>query len=123
LQPSGYTGTEPSQSKEPGSNGLLLDHNGNLVLCQHGDRQLARMEAPLDKPAVAFTTLASHYEGMRFSSPNDAVYNTAGELFFTDPPYGLPAQSDEAPAKEIPYNGVYKITQDGDVILLTDSIT
>src|SRR5690554_4762024 len=75
LQPSGYTASEPSQSKEPGSNGLLLDSNGKLVLCQHGDRRMARMEAPLDRPAATFAALATNYEGMRFNSPNDAVYN------------------------------------------------
>lgn len=123
LQPSGYTGTETSQSKEPGSNGLLLDGNGNLVLCQHGDRQMGRMEAPLDKPAATFTSLADDYNGMRFNSPNDAVFNTSGELFFTDPPYGLPTQNDEDPTKEIPFNGVYKVKQNGDVVLLTDNIT
>ncbi|MFB2117827.1 SMP-30/gluconolactonase/LRE family protein [Parapedobacter sp. 2B3] len=123
LQPSGYTGTEPSQSKEPGSNGLLLDRSGNLVLCQHGNRQMARMEAPLDRPATMFTTLANQYNGMRFSSPNDAVFNATGELFFTDPPYGLPAQNDEDPAKEIPFNGVYKVNPNGEAVLLTDSIT
>ncbi|HEV7780008.1 MAG TPA: SMP-30/gluconolactonase/LRE family protein, partial [Chitinophagaceae bacterium] len=88
LQPSGYTGTEPSPCKEPGSNGLLLDKNGDLVLCQHGNRQMARMDAPLDKPEAKFITLAEKFEGKRFSSPNDAVYNSSGELFFTDPPYG-----------------------------------
>lgn len=123
LKPSGYTGTAPSKSKEPGSNGLLLDKDGRLILCQHGNRQLARMEAPLNQPAPAFAALASHYEGMRFSSPNDAVFDASGELFFTDPPYGLPAQNDEDPAKEIPFNGVYKVKQNGNVILLTDRIT
>src|SRR5690606_28100558 len=103
LKPSGYTGTAPSKSKEPGSNGLLLDKDGRLILCQHGNRQLTRMEAPLNQPAPAFSALASHYEGMRFSSPNDAVFDASGELFFTDPPYGLPAQNDEDPAKEIPF--------------------
>src|SRR5678810_1373974 len=48
LKPSGYTGTEPSLCKEPGSNGLTFDKNGNLILCQHGNRQMARMDAPLD---------------------------------------------------------------------------
>lgn len=123
LQPSGYTGSEPSQSKEPGSNGLVLDSAGHLVLCQHGDRQMSRMEAPLDKPIATFSTLASQHEGMRFSSPNDAVYNASGELFFTDPPYGLPTQNDDDPTKEIPFNGVYKVTAEGEVILLTDRIT
>lgn len=123
LQPSGYTGTQPSQSKEPGSNGLLLDDTGSLVLCQHGNRQLARMVAPLDKPEATFATLAESYKGKRFSSPNDAVFNRAGELFFTDPPYGLPAQNDDDPAKEIAFNGVYKVKQKGEVVVLTDRIT
>jgi gluconolactonase len=123
LKPSGYTGAEPSLCKEPGSNGLILDLNGNLVLCQHGDRQMGKMDAPLDKPEAKFTSLANKYNGKRFSSPNDAVYNSAGELFFTDPPYGLQTQDDTDPKKEISFNGVYKVKKDGSVILLVDSIT
>lgn len=122
LKPSGFTGTV-SESKEPGSNGLILDNEGNLVLCQHGDRRMAKMDAPLDKPAANFITLADKYDGKRFSSPNDAVFNKAGELFFTDPPYGLPSQGDNDPQKEISFNGVYKVKKDGAVILLVDSIT
>lgn len=122
LKPSGFSGTN-SQSKEPGSNGLVLDPEGNLVLCQHGNRQMARMDAPLDNPEAKYITIADKFNGKRFSSPNDAVYNSAGELFFTDPPYGLPAQNDSDPAKEISFNGVYKVKKNGGVILLTDSIT
>jgi len=123
LKPSGYTGTEPSLCKEPGSNGLVFDKNGNLVLCQHGNRQMARMDAPLDKPEAKFITLADKYNGKRFSSPNDAVYNSAGELFFTDPPYGLQTQNDSDAKKEISFNGVYKVKTNSEVILLVDSIT
>lgn len=123
LKPSGYTGAEPSSSKEPGSNGLTLDNNGNLVLSQHGNRQVARMDAPLDKPEAKFIPLAAKYNNKRFSSPNDCVFNNAGELFFTDPPYGLPTQDDKDPMKEQPHNGVYKVKKDGTVILLVDSIT
>jgi len=122
LSPSGFSGTA-SKSKETGSNGLTFDLKGNLVLCQHGNRQMARMDAPLDKPAAIFFTLADRYKGKRFSSPNDAVYNSQGELFFTDPPYGLQSQDDTDPKKEIPFNGVYKLKQNGTVILLTDSIS
>lgn len=122
LKPSGFGGAE-TESKEPGSNGLLLDADGNLVLCQHGNRQVAKMDAPLDKPQAKYISLADRYNGKRLSSPNDAVYNQAGELYFTDPPYGLPLQNDEDPAKEIPFNGVYKVKKNGEVILLTDSIT
>jgi len=123
LKPSGYTGTEPSVCKEPGSNGLTFDKNGDLVLCQHGDRRMARMDAPLDKPEAKFITLADTYNGKRLSSPNDAVYNSAGELFFTDPPYGLQTQDDSDTKKEISFNGVYKVKANGEVILLVDSIT
>jgi gluconolactonase len=123
LKPSGYTGVEPSPCKEPGSNGLILDLNGNLVLCQHGDRQMGKMDASLDKPEAKFISIANKYNGKRFSSPNDAVYNSAGELFFTDPPYGLQTQDDTDPKKEISFNGVYKVKANGEVILLVDSIT
>lgn len=121
LTPSGYTDTIP-RGGEMGSNGLLLDAKGNLVLCQCGNRQMARMDAPLDKPAPKYTSLADRYTNKRFSSPNDATYNSAGELFFTDPPYGLETQSDNDPKKEIAWNGVYKVKTDGDVVLLLDSI-
>jgi len=123
LEPSGYTDTATSNSKEPGSNGLALDSEGNLVLCQHGNRQVAKMDAPLNKPEARFIPLAEKYEGKRFSSPNDVVFNSVGDLFFTDPPYGLPAQNDDDPAKEIPFNGIYKVKSTGELILLADGIT
>ena len=123
LKPSGYTGAEPSQCKEPGSNGLTFDSSGNLVLCQHGDRRMAKMDAAVDKPEAKFITIADKYNGKRFSSPNDAAYNDAGELFFTDPPYGLQTQGDNDSKKEISFNGVYKVKTNGEVILLVDSIT
>ncbi|RYZ60839.1 MAG: SMP-30/gluconolactonase/LRE family protein [Chitinophagaceae bacterium] len=121
LTPSGYTGTA-KRGGETGSNGLLLDAQGRLVLCQHGDRRLARMEAPLEKPQARFTTLAGSYKGKKFDSPNDAVYNSKGELFFTDPPYGLEKYIKD-PLKELSFQGVYKRTLSGEVVLLTDTIT
>ena len=83
---------------------------------------MAKMDAPLDQPKPNFITLAGKYDGKRFNSPNDAIYNSEGELFFTDPPYGLEKQTDD-PKKEIPWNGVYKVKTDGSVVLLVDSIT
>jgi gluconolactonase len=123
LKPSGYTGTTPSKCKEPGSNGLTIDTDGHLVLCQHGDRAVSLMDAPFDKPAAKFITLVNKYEGKKLNSPNDLVFNADGELFFTDPPYGLFTQDDSDSAKEIKHNGVYKVKKDGTVILLVDSIT
>jgi gluconolactonase len=121
LTPSGYTDTA-KRGGETGSNGLLTDKDGNLVLCQHGNRQMARMDAPLDKPLAKFISIAGLYNGKRFNSPNDAVYNSKGELFFTDPPYGLEKRMED-PKKEIPFQGVYKVKTSGEVVLLTDTIT
>jgi gluconolactonase len=122
LKPSGYTDSVPSICKEPGSNGLILDDAGNLVLCQHGDRRMARMDAPLDKSSPSFITIADKYDGKKFSSPNDAVYNN-GELFLTDPPYGLRTQDDKDPKKETTFNGVYRVSKDGKVSVVTDSLS
>lgn len=121
LSPSGYTGNI-QRSGETGSNGLTINPEGQLVLCQHGNRQLTFMKAPLDKPVADFITIAGNYNGKRFNSPNDVVYNKAGEAFFTDPPYGL-EKNMEDPQKEIPFQGVYKVTKSGEVVLLVDSLT
>jgi gluconolactonase len=121
LTPSGYSDSV-KRGGEMGSNGLTLDLNGQLVLCQHGNRQMARMDASLDQPKSAFISIANNYKGKKFNSPNDVVYNSDGELFFTDPPYGLEKQLND-PKKEIPFQGVYKVKKNGDVILLVDSLT
>jgi gluconolactonase len=121
LTPSGYTG-EGQYSREGGSNGLLLDAEGRLVLCQHGDRRMARLLAPLHAPAPKFETIADTYQGKRFNSPNDAAYDASGNLYFTDPPYGLPGNRNEL-GKELDFQGVYKVKPDGTVILLVDSLT
>ena len=121
LTPSGYTDSV-QRSGEMGSNGLTLDGNGNLVLCQHGNRQVARMDAPIDQPSPKYITLANNFQGKKFNSPNDLTYNSVGELFFTDPPYGLEEGVTDS-KKEIPFQGVYKIKQNGEVVLLIDSLT
>lgn len=118
LKPAGYTGKTPSNSGEEGSNGLALDNNGKLVLCQHGDRRIAALEAPLDAPQATFTTLADGYDGKKFNSPNDLAIRKNGDYFFTDPPYGMPKNT----AQEIPFQGVYKLSG-GTVTLLVDSLT
>jgi gluconolactonase len=99
-----------------------LDNQGRLVLCQCGNRQLARMDAPLDKPQAKYISLANSYNGKKFNSPNDLVFNSKGELFFTDPPYGLEKQMDD-PKKEIPFQGVFKVKTNGEVVLVTDTLT
>ncbi len=120
LKPSGYTGNDP-RNGESGSNGLVLDQKGRLVLCQHGDRRVARLDASLDDPQPKFTTLADRYEGKRLNSPNDAVVDSHGAIYFTDPPYGLEKGMDD-PKKELPFQGVYRIGTDGKLTLLTKDL-
>lgn len=124
LQPSGYTGDRP-RGGEPGSNGLALDRRGRLLLCQHGDRRLARLDAPLDDPRPNFVTLADRHDGRRFNSPNDLVVHSSGAVYFTDPPYGLTGYTEDVsqiPDKDIPFQGVYRLAPDGEVTLLTKEL-
>lgn len=116
MIPSGYSGKKP-RGGEPGSNGLTLDSQGRLVLCQHGDRQVARQEHD-----GKITVLARYYNYRRFNSPNDLVYKKNGDLYFTDPPYGLEGNIKD-PAKEIMFQGVYRLNKDGKVDLLTRDLT
>ncbi len=106
LARSGYRGAEPFPGKEPGSNGLAFDQAGRLVLCRHGDREVGRLE-----PDGRLATVAARYEGHRLNSPNDLVFDSNGNLFFTDPPFGLPGVFQD-PGKA-PVQGVFRLTPDG----------
>jgi gluconolactonase len=121
LEPSGYTGSEP-RGGEPGANGLALDAERNLLLCQHGDRRIARMGADLAQPKPVYATVADRYEGARFNSPNDLVIDSSGNIYFTDPPYGLEDGPADA-ARELDVHGVYRVSPDGQVVLLVDDLT
>ncbi len=116
MKPSGYTGQKP-RGGEPGSNGLLLDGAGRLVLCQHGDRRIVRREKD-----GSWTTLADRYQGKRLNSPNDAVFKSNGDLYFTDPPYGLMGEERKS-LGELGFCGVYRLSTDARLTLLTDRMT
>jgi len=121
LTPSGYTGTETHYSNEPGSNGLTLNNEGKLVMCQHGDRRVAMMDATIATPESKFISLADNFQGKKLNSPNDVVFRSNGDFFFTDPPYGLPKQEND-PSRETLFQGVYKVSK-GVASLITDSLT
>ena len=116
LKPSGYTGKPPYGGAEPGSNGLAYDPNGRLVLAEHGDRRIGRLERNGRK-----TTLVDHYEGKRINTPNDLVFKSNGDLYFTDPPFGLPKSFDD-PRKELAFQGVYRLAKNGKLTLLIKDI-
>ena len=116
LTKSGYTGEDIGEYGQPGSNGLTLDEQGRLTLCQHGNRRVVRIEQN-----GLTTVLADTFEGKRFNSPNDLVYRSDGTLFFTDPPFGLPKFHDD-PRREAPHAGVYSV-RDGKVQLVSTDFT
>lgn len=117
LKPSGYTGLGP-YSAEPGSNALLLDSEGRLVSCEHGDRRISVLTKGGGK-----RTLVDNYQGKRLNSPNDGVFKSNGDLYFTDPPYGLPKQADD-PSREMDFSGVFRVSKvGGAVTLLTRDMT
>ncbi len=111
MDPSGAEGD--NGEKEPGSNGLMLDAKGRLVVCDHGNRRLYRVEKDGSK-----TTLADRYNGKRFNSPNDLVINSKGDIYFTDPPYGLKDKS----KRELDFCGVYRLSINGKVTLVTKEL-
>ncbi len=116
LDPSGGT-SDRKGFREPGSNGLAVDANNNLILCQDATRRVVRMEKD-----GKFTVLADRYEGKRFNSPNDMAIRKNGDIYFTDPPYGLEGLN-ESPIKELPFNGVFRLSPDGKVTLLLKDLT
>ena len=79
-----------------------------------GDRRVARLDSPLKDPKPKYVTIADRYDGKRLNSPNDAVVHSNGAIYFTDPPYGLEKNVDD-PAKELPFQGVYRIAPDGNL--------
>lgn len=122
LYPSGFTGPRAREGvdREQGANGLTFDARGRLVLCQHGDRRVARLENG------RFHTLAEYYQHRRFNSPNDLVYAANGDLYFTDPPYGLPRDPDNPNrllGQELLFSGVYLLRSSGEVVCLTKELT
>ena len=114
--PSGYNGSDIAEYRQPGSNGITVDPQGNIVVDQHGNRRVVRLENDGGE-----TIIADKFNGKRFNSPNDLVYRSDGTLFFTDPPFGLPNFGDD-PRKELAYAGVYSL-REGKLQLLTKEFT
>ena len=120
LSPSGMTNHAPHSTDE-GANGLTLDNEGNLILCQHGNRAVSKLKNwSFDTPE--YEILVDHFEGKWLNSPNDLAINQKGEIFFTDPPYGLKDQDRDA-LKELDFNGIYKWSEDNGLVLLDKSLS
>ena len=118
TRPIGYSGKVPNL-KKAGTNGLTIDADGNLIICMHGDRKITRLEKLNINRKV---TLVNSFDGNLLNSPNDLVYDSKGNLYFTDPPYGL-LEGDNDKLKEIEFNGDYKVSPNGDIEVLVKNLT
>ncbi len=121
LFPSGLDSLHPVGGTE-GANGLAVNASGNLLLCQHGNRALAEMLSPISMPTDSFLYLARQYKGKRLNSPNDLHVAGNGDIFFTDPPYGLAGQ-DQDTGKQLIFNGVYRLAANGMLYLIDSTLT
>jgi gluconolactonase len=117
LRPAGHSGSTPP-GRELGTNGLTFDSSDRLVMADHGNRQISR----LNETNFTRVALADRYSGKRLNSPNDLVHHSNGDLYFTDPPYGLDG-ANRSPAKELPFSGVYRLRPNGELSLLTEEHT
>lgn len=116
LKPSGYT-ARPWSGGDSGANGMTLDNEGRLILAQHGDRQVAR-----SKGRNQFEPLATNFQGRRFNSPNDVVLHSSGDVYFTDPPYGLSGGTND-PKRELSFQGVFRVSRRGRVSVIIRDLT
>lgn len=122
LKPSGYDGPPTKVFREPGVNGMTLSPAGEVVVCDHGNRAVSR----LDRATKKKTVIVDRFQGKRFNSPNDVIVARQGALkdaiYFTDPPYGLEGL-DDSPVKELAFNGVYLRRPNGEVVVVDDKLT
>jgi gluconolactonase len=116
LRPGGYDGNSLPAGGFIGPNGATAGEHGTVVMCQHGNRRIVRITNDLK-----VTTVVDSFEGKKLNSPNDVVYRSDGSLYFTDPPYGL-SKFDDDPMKELPFNGMFKLTN-GKLQLLVKDMT
>ncbi|MFH1198103.1 MAG: SMP-30/gluconolactonase/LRE family protein [bacterium] len=104
------TGAEIFLDPSGNSNGLALDVQGRLLLAQHGNRRVARLETDGSQ-----TALATHYDGKKLNSPNDLAVKSDGAIYFTDPPYGI--NSSQA---ELNFSGIFRISPTTGAVQLLD---
>lgn len=113
IAPAGLVGPVPPSIREPGSNGLAIDHRGALISCDSGARSIDRF----DLKTKQRTTLIDRFEGKRFNSPNDVAIDRANNIYFTDPPYGLDGL-EKSSVKEMDFSGIFRLSPDGKIVLV-----
>jgi gluconolactonase len=105
----------PPAGANIGSNGMTPGPDGSVLLAQMGARRIVRVDR-----AKRIQPVVSDYQGKRLNSPNDLVFARDGALWFTDPPFGLFNGMDKDPAKELPFNGVFRYADGKLTAAITD---
>ena len=118
LDPSGVAPDQAGGMREPGANGLMMGHSGELLICNHGARALEARDFATGERRV----LAAQFDGQRFNSPNDLIEAGDGTIYFTDPPYGLEGLN-ASPLKQMAVNGVYCRSPEGEIARIVDDMT
>ena len=122
IIPSGNTGYAPNLGEGLlGANGLALNSEGKLILCQHGDRRIASTQN-INSNSPLFSTVIDNYQGKRLNSPNDLTISSDGSIYFTDPPFAFFDLNTysfvETEMRELDFNGVYKLVPESEEIVL-----
>jgi gluconolactonase len=116
----GATEAEVYRKPSGWSNGMTLDAENCLVVCEHGGRRVSRSPYAV---SGATDSLATHWNGKKLNSPNDVVIHSSGAIFFTDPAYGtdsgrVPTFGEPGQKQDLDFQGVYRIDPDGTLELV-----
>ena len=128
IYPSGNTGYAPNSGEAlVGANALNFDSNGNLILCQMGDRRISVIKNSSTTDPV-FETLVDNYLGKRLNSPNDIIISNDGFYYFSDPAFGFlnldTFQIVDSEYREIDFHGIYKFNPENrDLSLVTNEVS
>lgn len=96
------------------SNGLAIDKNGVLHACEHGNRRVSRIDM-----GGMVTTVVDTYQGKKLNSPNDLIIRDDGNIYFTDPPYGLANPN----LSELGFQGIFRFTPTGTLELIANDMS
>lgn len=112
-------GIEVVMSPSNKGNGMTLDADGRLIVCEHTTSSLVRMDP--DGTNQSREVLASHYEGQELNSPNDVCVRSDGTIWFSDPWYGRMPVFGVERDRELGWQGVFRIGPGGgDPVLVVE---
>ena len=100
------------------SNGNTFDYEGRQLSCEHLGRRVVRYEYN-----GKTTVLADKWQGKPLNAPNDIVVHPNGDIWFTDPGYGILMNYEGAAAPMELKEAVYHIDgKTGKMDMVTDEI-